>query len=145
MIYFFALLQLHTFSLVPGIEEGKLPNGLKSAKIFSSGHAKLTFNKWGSKLLLPVSCCFSFFIPPMKRMKRPPNSFFPTQKNFSVSNEYLIWRVSLLSYLSTTSHQSWNAILFKGNLPVETCEKNFCNMSPFPALFNSFRTDGISF
>ena len=53
--------------------------------------------------------------------------------------------MSVFSFQSTTSHHNWNAILFSRNFPHETCEKNFCNKSPFPAFSSSFRSDGISF
>ena len=53
--------------------------------------------------------------------------------------------MSVFSFQSTTSHHNWNAILFSGNFPHETWEKNFCDKSSFPAFSSSFRTDGISF
>ena len=108
---------------------------------FSLGQANMSFASWGSNLSEPARIAFSFFIPDMKQMNRPLKSFLPTQKNWTVSGEYLMSRVSDNPYQETTS-KNVNVILVNGNLRSCTSCRNLANVSRFPTTSFSSSTDG---
>ena len=95
----------------------KFPSGLIYEIIFSLWQAKFIFEALSSRHAFPLRKSVSFFRPLINRLiKRPPNSFLPTQKNCSESSEYPIPLVSSIANLFTVSRNRLNDILSRGYL-----------------------------